>query len=106
MQRFLPTMPARVLLCGGGVKNGLLWRLLEQALPGVALERTDKYGVGADARKAVTYALLAAMLVDGVPGNIPSVTGAAGSRLVGSITPGTGANWARCQAWMASHLAA
>jgi anhydro-N-acetylmuramic acid kinase len=104
MSRFFPK-PDRVLLSGGGVRNGLLWRLLEQQLAGVPLDRTDRYGVPADARKALGFGVLAALTVDGVPANVPSATGAAGSRLLGSLTPGSSANWARCLAWMAAQTA-
>src|SRR5262245_10619581 len=43
VRRFLPRGARidRVLLSGGGARNGLLWALLEQALGGPALERTD-----------------------------------------------------------------
>jgi anhydro-N-acetylmuramic acid kinase len=95
----------RVLLSGGGVRNGLLWRLLEQGLGGVAVVRTDEEGVPSAARKAVASGILATLTLDGVPGNLPSATGAAGSRLLGSLTPGSSANWARCLTWMASQLA-
>jgi anhydro-N-acetylmuramic acid kinase len=100
--RFLPDRPARVLLSGGGVRNGLLWKLLEQQLRGLPLERIDRFGVPASARKAVAFAGLAALTLDGVPANLTTATGASGSRLLGSITPGSPVNWARCLAWMAS----
>jgi anhydro-N-acetylmuramic acid kinase len=95
----------RVLLSGGGVRNGLLWRLIEHGLGGVTVARTDEAGVPAPAREAVASAVLAALTLDGVPGNLPSATGAAGSRLLGSLTPGSSANWARCLQWMAAHSA-
>jgi anhydro-N-acetylmuramic acid kinase len=107
IQRLLPATPAidRILLSGGGVRNGLLWHLLEQQLEGIPLARTDEVGVPADVRKALSFGMLAALTLDGVPGNVPSATGAAGSRLLGSLTPGTSLNWARCLAWMASQCA-
>jgi anhydro-N-acetylmuramic acid kinase len=97
--------PDRVILSGGGTRNGLLWRLLEQQLSGVALEKSDAHGVPADSREAVGSAILAALTVDGVAGNLPSATGASGSRLLGSLTPGSSGNWARCLAWMAGQTA-
>jgi anhydro-N-acetylmuramic acid kinase len=102
LERFLPEgqPPNRILVSGGGVRNGLLWHLLEQRLGGAALERTDRLGIGADARKAVAFGVLAALTVDGVPGNVPGATGAAGARVLGSLTPGSSAHWARCVAWM------
>jgi anhydro-N-acetylmuramic acid kinase len=104
VRRFLPSGKPihRVLLSGGGVRNGLLWRLLEQPFEGVPLQRTDEVGVPADVRKALSFGMLAALTLDGVPANVPSATGAAGSRLLGSLTPGSSINWARCLAWMAA----
>ncbi len=103
--RFLPELPARVLLSGGGVRNGLLWHLLEQLLPGTPLERTDRHGIPAAARQAVAFGALAALTVDGVPASLPSATGATGGRVLGSVTPGSSVNWARCLAWMAAQTA-
>jgi anhydro-N-acetylmuramic acid kinase len=104
IKRILPEAPTRVLLSGGAVRNGLLWRLLEQGLDAVPLEKTDVHGIPVDARKAVAFAGLAALTMDGVPVNLPSATGAAGPRLLGSVTPGAAANWARCLAWMAAQV--
>lgn len=107
LRRFLPEarLPDRVLLSGGGVRNGLLWHLLEQQLAGVPLERTDRLGIPADARKPMGFGMMAALTVDGVPANVPAATGAAGARLLGSLTPGSSTNWARCLAWMAAQTA-
>lgn len=104
LKRFLPLgrLPDRAVLSGGGVRNGLLWHLLEQNLAGMPLEKTDSSGVPFETRKALTYGVLAALSVDGVPANIPAATGAAGSRLLGTLTPGSSVNWARCVAWMTS----
>jgi anhydro-N-acetylmuramic acid kinase len=106
LERFLPLHQRfdRVLLSGGGVRNGLLWRLLEQQLGLIPLQRTDDVGVPAHGRKAMSVGLLAALTLDGVPANLPSATGAAGSRLLGNITPGATANWSRCLAWMAAQM--
>jgi anhydro-N-acetylmuramic acid kinase len=107
LRRLLPAgrRVHRVLLSGGGVRNGLLWHLLQQQLDGIPLARTDAFGVPGDLRKALSYALLAALLVDGVPANVPAATGAAGSRLLGSLTPGSSPNWSRLLAWMAAQSA-
>src|SRR5262249_55684199 len=61
VRRFLPAngRPRRVLLSGGGVRNGLLWHLLEQQLGGAPLERVDRLGIPSDARKALGFAMLA-----------------------------------------------
>jgi anhydro-N-acetylmuramic acid kinase len=101
---FLP-QPTRILLSGGGVQNGFLWHLLSQQLPPVLLERTDVHGIPTAARKAVAFAGLAALTLDGVPGNLSSATGATGTRVLGSLTPGSSTNWARCLTWMAAQTA-
>ncbi len=102
VRRFIPKPADRILLSGGGVRNGLLWSLLEQHLAPVPLEKIDDHGIPAEARKAVAFAGLAALTLDGVPANLPGVTGAGGPRLLGNLTPGTPANWAQCLTWMAA----
>src|SRR5207302_8260650 len=67
VRRFLPAPPDRVLVSGGGARNGLLWRLLEQQLGPVPMERIDRFGVPAEARKAVAFVVLVALAMDGVP---------------------------------------
>jgi anhydro-N-acetylmuramic acid kinase len=105
LRDYVPWTPTRVLLSGGGVRNGLLWRLLEQQLAPLPVERLDKHGVPAEARKALAAAALAALTMDALPGNVPAATGAAGPRLLGHFTPGSSGNWARCLAWMAAQTA-
>jgi anhydro-N-acetylmuramic acid kinase len=102
IKRFIAKPVQRVLLSGGGVRNGLLWSLLAQHLAPVPVEKLDAFGIPAEARKAVGFAGLAALTMDGVPANLPDATGAAGPRLLGHITPGCGANWAHCLSWMAA----
>jgi anhydro-N-acetylmuramic acid kinase len=65
------------------------------------LTRTDHAGVPAECRRALAFAILAALALDAVPGNVPAATGASGARLIGSLTPGSPGNWARCTTWMA-----
>jgi anhydro-N-acetylmuramic acid kinase len=107
VRRFLPAIapPPRILLSGGGVKNGLLWHLLQQQLAGWSLDRTDSCSVPSEAHSAIGHGLLAALTLDGVAANVASTTGAAGGRLLGSLTPGSAANWSRCLTWMASQIA-
>ncbi len=105
--RFLPGVRCdRILLSGGGVRNGLLWRLLDRQFDGLTLERTDAVGVPAAGREASAVAIHAALTLDGVPGNLPSATGAVNSRLLGTFCPGNAENWSRCVAWMAAQSVA
>jgi anhydro-N-acetylmuramic acid kinase len=48
---------------------------------------TDDFGIPSEAKEAVAFALLGAATLDGVPSNVPSVTGATRAVLLGSITP-------------------
>ena len=93
--------PRRVVVTGGGVRNGFLWQLLGQKFDGLTVERSDGFGLPPLARNAAAAAVLAALTCDGVAGNLPHLTGAAGGRLVGHLAPGDGRNWARCAAWLA-----
>lgn len=101
LQTYLPMRAPRIFLSGRGVRNGFLWHLLEQLLAPAHLEKADSHGLPGDARQAIAQAGLAALTLDGVPANVPSVTGAAGPRLLGVFTPGESRNWQRCLTWMA-----
>ena len=83
------TLPAaaRVIACGGGVHNPALMRALADALPGVAVESTAAHGIDPDMVEALGFAWLARQTLLGRPGNLPSVTGAAGPRVLGAIYP-------------------
>jgi anhydro-N-acetylmuramic acid kinase len=85
----LATQPdtARVLACGGGVHNPLLMRRLAARLPGVVLESTAAHGLDPDHVEAMGFAWLARQTLAGLPGNLPSVTGARGPRILGCVHP-------------------
>ena len=79
---------ARVIACGGGVHNPVLMQALAAALP-CALESSAAHGLDPDFVEAMGFAWLARQTVRGLPGNLPSVTGAAGPRVLGGIYPAT-----------------
>ena len=101
LQRWLPeTLSERpVWLSGGGTRNGMLWRLLEQYVPIWKLTRFDELGVSATGRSAMAAGILAALTLDGVPASSPSATGTVG-KMLGRLTPGNSQNWLRCLRWM------
>jgi anhydro-N-acetylmuramic acid kinase len=76
-----------LLVCGGGVHNDALMRALAAALPGVSVRSTAQAGVDPDWVEAMAFAWLAREALSGRPGNVPSVTGAAGPRVLGAIYP-------------------
>lgn len=78
----------RLLVCGGGARNGHLMRRLQSGLPGTRVEPTDACGVPADQVEALAFAWLAEAFVEGRPGNLPAVTGARGTRVLGALHRG------------------
>jgi anhydro-N-acetylmuramic acid kinase len=87
LQRDLPGA-GRVLVCGGGVRNGHLMQRLAARLPGVVVESSARHGLDPDYLEAMGFAWLAQRTLDGLAGNLPSVTGATGLRVLGAIHPG------------------
>lgn len=83
------TQPAttRVIGCGGGVHNAALMQALAEALPGVTVESSAAHGLDPDHVEAMGFAWLARQTLLGRPGNLPSVTGASGSRVLGVVHP-------------------
>lgn len=77
----------RVIACGGGVHNPVLMQALADALPGCVVETTRAHGLDPDHIEAMGFAWLARQTVLGLPGNLPSVTGAVGPRVLGGIYP-------------------
>jgi anhydro-N-acetylmuramic acid kinase len=77
-----------LVAAGGGVRNPVLMARLAGLLPGVRVAVTDELGVPADTKEAVAFALIGWATLHGLPGNVPSCTGAEGSRILGRVTPG------------------
>jgi anhydro-N-acetylmuramic acid kinase len=85
--RFLPAVPVDVVRSGGGARNPVLITMLEAAWTGVEHRRFDDLYFDGDAKEAVAFAYLGYLTWTGRPGNEPGATGAAGPRVLGSITP-------------------
>ncbi|MEU2354025.1 anhydro-N-acetylmuramic acid kinase [Streptomyces misionensis] len=78
-----------LVVSGGGTRNPVLMRMIEQELPGVRLRPSDDLGLPSDAKEALAFAVLGFLTVHGLPGTLPSGTGARRATLLGSITPGS-----------------
>lgn len=76
-----------VYACGGGVHNTALMDALREELPGLRVDTTAALGLDPDYVEAVGFAWLARARLLGEPGNLPSVTGARGPRVLGAIHP-------------------
>jgi anhydro-N-acetylmuramic acid kinase len=76
---------AEVFVCGGGAANGRLMGRLQAALPGVQVSTTSALGLHPQAVEATAFAWLARQRVLSDPASLPSVTGAAGPRVLGAL---------------------
>ena len=74
-------------LCGGGAHNGHLLKLLRADAPAIQWQDTSVLGVPPDWVEAIAFAWLAWRLMERAPGNIATVTGARGARVLGAIYP-------------------
>ncbi len=81
----LPSLPAEVLLCGGGSRNSYLRQRLQANLAPAAVLTTDDAGVDADFKEAIAFAVLAYWRFTQTPGNVPAVTGARQAVLLGTL---------------------
>ena len=75
----------RLLVCGGGVRNRQLMKRLAARLPDVQVESSAVHGLDPEYVEAMGFAWLAQRTMDGLAGNLPSVTGAKGPRILGAI---------------------
>ncbi|MEH6471602.1 MAG: anhydro-N-acetylmuramic acid kinase [Halopseudomonas sp.] len=72
-------------ICGGGAHNDFLLERLQAQLGGTTIAKTDTLGLPADWVEACAFAWLAQRCLEGLPGNLPAVTGASGNRILGAI---------------------
>ncbi|WP_288500990.1 anhydro-N-acetylmuramic acid kinase [uncultured Erwinia sp.] len=77
----------RLLVCGGGGRNPLLMARIAAQLAGTEVSSTDEAGIGGDDMEALAFAWLAWRTLSGLPGNLPSVTGAREASVIGAIFP-------------------
>jgi anhydro-N-acetylmuramic acid kinase len=80
-----------VVLAGGGARNPALVAAISSELaPLPVLVGSEALGIDPDAREAAAFALLAWAHLHDEPANLPWVTGAAGRRFLGALTPAGG----------------
>ncbi|RJP18453.1 MAG: anhydro-N-acetylmuramic acid kinase [Candidatus Abyssobacteria bacterium SURF_5] len=82
---FPKTNVDEVILSGGGCRNVYLVELLQRIFAPIPVTLTDAYGVSADAKEAIGFALLANETISGNPSNLPSATGASHAVVLGKI---------------------
>jgi len=75
----------RVILCGGGAHNLHLRNRLTALLPDCAVVNSDVFGIPPDWVEAMAFAWLARETLAGRTGNIPAVTGARATAVLGAV---------------------
>ena len=86
INRWFP-QAADVVVCGGGARNATLLRMLETECAPRPIIASSALGVAPDQVEALAFAWLANAHVRGQSGNVPSVTGARGPRILGALYP-------------------
>ncbi|HSZ83404.1 MAG TPA: anhydro-N-acetylmuramic acid kinase [Polyangia bacterium] len=85
-RELLPAPPDEVYVSGGGALNPTLMGHLARLLAPVPVATSASLGVDPEAKEAIAFAVLANETLFGRPGNVPSVTGAKGPRVLGKIS--------------------
>ncbi len=78
---------ADVVVCGGGTRNLTLMRMLADECSGRPVRSSAELGIAPEHVEALAFAWLAHAHVSRLPGNLPSVTGARGHRILGALYP-------------------
>ncbi|MET0541007.1 MAG: anhydro-N-acetylmuramic acid kinase [Variovorax sp.] len=86
VQRYGPRS-TELIVCGGGALNDHLMARLKALLPGVDVVSSAERGLPPQQVEAAAFAWLARATIRGEPGNLASVTGARGARVLGGIYP-------------------
>ena len=78
----------QMIVSGGGAKNPTLMAMLRDEIAplGIGLHFSDEFGLPAEAKEAVAFALLAHETWHRRPSNVPSATGATRAAILGKIS--------------------
>src|SRR6202790_3363028 len=81
-------MGMEMIVSGGGTKNPTLIAMLRRDIAplGIELRSSDEFGLPAEAKEAVAFALLAHETWHRRPSNVPSATGAKRAAILGKIS--------------------
>ncbi len=89
-QRAPGAKATEMFVAGGGAKNKTLMKWLGDAFSvlGVKVATTESAGLAVEAKEAAAFALLGWLTWHGLPGNVPSATGAKRAVVLGKVTYG------------------
>jgi anhydro-N-acetylmuramic acid kinase len=79
--------PVDFIVSGGGVRNATLMAMLAMRLEPLDcnLAASENFGLPAQAKESVAFALLAWQTWRRLPGNVPAATGAARPAILGQV---------------------
>lgn len=83
-----PTLPAEVIIGGGGWRNPTLMDMLRSFLPEAEVKSHEDIGMDSDNKEALVFAVLAYESWFQRPGVLTALTGARRATVLGDITPG------------------
>jgi anhydro-N-acetylmuramic acid kinase len=86
VNRFVQFPVDEIIVSGGGTHNTQMLAYLKAFLPGARVRTTNEFGVDADAKEAIAFAMLAYETWHRRPGNLPSATGARRAVILGKIS--------------------
>ena len=79
----------QIILGGGGAKNATLVRMISESLGGrLQILKHEDFGIPSSAKEPLAFAMLAHATMNNVASNVPSVTGARRSVVLGKIVAG------------------
>lgn len=76
-----------VIVAGGGAKNQALTSMLAAQISPARLRDISDFGMTSATKEAICFAILAHETLQGVPTNVPQVTGARHATVLGKIVP-------------------
>jgi anhydro-N-acetylmuramic acid kinase len=87
-ERLAPDAKTELIAAGGGVHNVTLMRMLREQLEPqqIRVRSIEETGLDAGAKEAAAFALLGWLTWHGLPGNLPSATGARRPVVLGKVT--------------------
>lgn len=83
---FPRSIPERVVVCGGGAKNGFLVSLIRGLFTETKVVSSEELGIPVQAREPLCFAVLANETLFGNPGSLPAVTGALTGSVLGKVS--------------------
>lgn len=87
VKRYAPDA-RELIVCGGGALNTVLMQRLQNNLPAsCSVVSSAERGMPPLQVEAAAFAWLAQQTLQGLPGNLPKVTGAKGARILGGVYP-------------------